>query len=103
MTTTKTTMLKYLVIILTGLAVGVLTKVATLLGLLDLQASTAGYLVAVIALGVEISYDLRRHHLYRFDRWLTNYLDTAKPSKSKAERAKRDREVAERIKPLERD
>ena len=52
--------MKYAIILITGVAVGVLTKVGALLGLRDLDASTAGYLVTVIALGVEISYDVRQ-------------------------------------------
>lgn len=51
--------MKYIIIALTGVAVSVLTKIGALLGLLDLDASTAGFLVAVIALGVEVGHDVR--------------------------------------------
>ena len=52
-------MSKYGLIFVTGLVVGVLAKLGAMAGLLDVQASTAAFLVVVIALGVEVSHDLR--------------------------------------------
>lgn len=95
-------LIKYLVIFLMGAVVLSLTKAASLVGLLDLQASTAAYLVTVIALGVEISYDLRLYHLHAFSRWLTKQEEVNRAIRKSASRAI-DGAAQGRIKPLERD